>query len=284
MSAFIFIIMNPIIEYTNFRKFMRDFYEEKKLRHAFSWREFSKSAGFSSSSYMKVVCDGKSKLSKVGVERTGQAMGLVGFEMDYFRAMVKFGQEETDAKKKAAFEEMRAIAKMHKVRVINSDLFDFYESWQNPTLRELAPMMPGATPGELAKKCCNEISAEEVKNSLNFLAKNDFLKKIGDNTFEQTAKSIVGNPESTQLALRDMHREMAGLAAASLDLPRNERNFTGVTMGISKDSYERIVKVMNDCLRQVVAIANEDTNIDQVYRMNLQLFPLTHSVKENDDV
>lgn len=276
--------MNPIIEYTNFRKFMRDFYEEKKLRHTFSWREFSKSAGFSSSSYMKVVCDGKSKLSKVGVERTGQAMGLVGFEMDYFRAMVKFGQEETDAKKKAAFEEMRAIAKMHKVRVINSDLFDFYESWQNPTLRELAPMMPGATPGELAKKCCNEISAEEVKNSLNFLAKNDFLKKIGDNTFEQTAKSIVGNPESTQLALRDMHREMAGLAAASLDLPRSERNFTGVTMGVSKDSYERIVKVMNDCLRQVVAIANEDTNIDQVYRMNLQLFPLTHSVKENDDV
>lgn len=284
MSAFIFIIMKPIIEYTNFRKFMRDFYEEKKLRHTFSWREFSKSAGFSSSSYMKVVCDGKSKLSKVGVERTGQAMGLVGFEMDYFRAMVKFGQEETDVKKKAAFEEMRAIAKMHKARVINSDLFDFYESWQNPTLRELAPMMPGATPGELAKKCCNEISAEEVKNSLNFLAKNDFLKKIGDNTFEQTAKSIVGNPESTRLALRDMHREMAGLAAASLDLPRSERNFTGVTMGVSKDSYERIVKVMNDCLRQVVAIANEDTNIDQVYRMNLQLFPLTHSVKENDNV
>lgn len=284
MSAFIFIVMKPIIEYTNFRKFMRNFYEEKKLRHTFSWREFSKSAGFSSSSYMKVVCDGKSKLSKVGVERTGQAMGLVGFEMDYFRAMVKFGQEETDVKKKAAFEEMRAIAKMHKARVINSDLFDFYESWQNPTLRELAPMMPGATPGELAKKCCNEISAEEVKNSLNFLAKNDFLKKIGDNTFEQTAKSIVGNPESTQLALRDMHREMAGLAAASLDLPRSERNFTGVTMGVSKDSYERIVKVMNDCLRQVVAIANEDTNIDQVYRMNLQLFPLTHSVKENDDV
>lgn len=283
MSAFIFIVMKPIIEYTNFRKFMRDFYEEKKLRHTFSWREFSKSAGFSSSSYMKVVCDGKSKLSKVGVERTGQAMGLVGFEMDYFRAMVKFGQEETDVKKKAAFEEMRAIAKMHKARVINSDLFDFYESWQNPTLRELAPMMPGATPGELAKKCCNEISAEEVKNSLNFLAKNDFLKKVDDNTFEQTAKSIVGNPESTRLALRDMHREMAGLAAASLDLPRTERNFTGVTMGVSKDSYERIVKVMNDCLRQVVAIANEDTNIDQVYRMNLQLFPLTHSVKENEN-
>lgn len=275
--------MKPIIEYTDFRKYMRDFYDDRKLRHAFSWREFSKIAGFSSCSYMKVVCDGKSKLSKIGVERTGQAMGLIGFEMDYFRALVKFGQEETDEKKKAAFEEMRAIAKIHKVRVINSELFDFYESWKNATIRELAPMMPGATPGELAKKCYNEISAEEVKNALAFLTKNDFLKKTGESSFEQTAKSIVGNPEATRLALRDMHREMANLAAPALELPRNERNFTGVTMGISKDSYERIVKVLDECMRQVVAIANEDKDIDQVYRLNMQLFPLTRNAKENDD-
>lgn len=284
MSAFIFIVMKPIIEYTDFRKFMQDFYEDRKLRHAFSWREFSKLAGFSSCSYMKVVCDGKSKLSKIGVERTGQAMGLVGYEMEYFRAMVKFGQEESDEKKKAAYEEMLAIAKVNKVRVLDSDVFDFYGSWKNPVIRELAPMMPGATPGELAKKCYPKVSAEDVKNALGFLVKNEFLKRAGENTFEQTEKSVVGNPEATRLALRDMHREMAGLAGASLDLPRNERNFTGVTMGVSKDSYDRIVKVLDDCLRQVVAIANEDKNIDQVYRMNLQLFPLTRSAKENENV
>lgn len=276
--------MKPIIEYTDFRKFMQDFYEDRKLRHAFSWREFSKLAGFSSCSYMKVVCDGKSKLSKIGVERTGQAMGLVGYEMEYFRAMVKFGQEESDEKKKAAYEEMLAIAKVNKVRVLDSDVFDFYGSWKNPAIRELAPMMPGATPGELAKKCYPEVSAEDVRNALGFLVKNDFLKKAGENTFEQTEKSVVGNPEATRLALRDMHREMAGLAGASLDLPRNERNFTGVTMGISKVSYDRIVKVLDDCLRQVVAIANEDRNIDQVYRLNLQLFPLTRNAKENENV
>ena len=91
--------MKAIIEYSDFRQYMRDFYEERKLRHVFSWREFSKAAGFTSSSYMKVVCDGKSNLSRIGVERTGQAMGLVGFEMDYFRAMVNFGQETDEAKK-----------------------------------------------------------------------------------------------------------------------------------------------------------------------------------------
>ncbi len=275
--------MKAIIEYSDFRKYMRDFYEERKLRHVFSWREFSKAAGFTSSSYMKVVCDGKSNLSRIGVERTGQAMGLVGFEMDYFRAMVNFGQETDETKKKAAYEEMLAIAKIHKVRVIEGELFKFYETWKNPVLRELAPLMPGATPGEIAKKCYMDISANDVKETLDFLTKAGFIKKTGENTFVQTETSIKGSPEATKLAIRDMHREMAKIAASSLDLAKTERNFSGVTMGISKDSYEQIVKELDECRRKIISIAAGDKNIDQVYRLNLQLFPLTRKVKENGD-
>ena len=275
--------MKAIIEYSDFRKYMRDFYEERKLRHVFSWREFSKAAGFTSSSYMKVVCDGKSNLSRIGVERTGQAMGLVGFEMDYFRAMVNFGQETDETKKKAAYEEMLSIAKIHKVRVIEGELFKFYETWKNPVLRELAPLMPGATPGEIAKKCYMDISANDVKETLDFLTKAGFIKKTGENTFVQTETSIKGSPEATKLAIRDMHREMAKIAASSLDLAKTERNFSGVTMGISKDSYEQILKELDECRRKIISIAAGDKNIDQVYRLNLQLFPLTRKVKENGD-
>jgi uncharacterized protein (TIGR02147 family) len=275
--------MKAIIEYSDFRKYMRDFYEERKLRHVFSWREFSKAAGFTSSSYMKVVCDGKSNLSRIGIERTGQAMGLVGFEMDYFRAMVNFGQETDETKKKAAYEEMLSIAKIHKVRVIEGELFKFYETWKNPVLRELAPLMPGATPGEIAKKCYMDISANDVKETLDFLTKAGFIKKTGENTFVQTETSIKGSPEATKLAIRDMHREMAKIAASSLDLAKTERNFSGVTMGISKDSYEQIVKELDECRRKIISIAAGDKNIDQVYRLNLQLFPLTRKVKENGD-
>ncbi|MBR3851071.1 MAG: TIGR02147 family protein [Fibrobacter sp.] len=272
--------MKPIVEYSDFRQYMLDYYEERKRRSVFSWREFSKIAGFTSSSYMKVVCDGKSKLSRIGVERTGAAMGLVGFEMEYFRAMVEFGQATTEEKKKAAYENMLAIAKVHKVRVLEGDLFEFYDSWQNPVVRELAPLMPGATPGEIAKKCYPEISAAEVQQSLNFLTKAGLLKKAGDSAFVQAETSITGTPDATRLALRGMHRQMSKLATPALDLPVEQRNFSGVTMGVSRESYERIVKVLDECRRQIIAIAADDKNIDQVYRLNLQLFPLTKNVKE----
>ena len=274
--------MKPIIDYIDFRQYMLDYYEDRKRRSAFSWREFSKITGFSSSSYMKVVCDGKSKLSRLGVERVADAMGLTGFEKEFFRAMVKYGQAEDEGAKKSAYESMLAIAKDHKVRVLQGDLFEFYDSWRNPVIRELAPLMPGATPGEIAKKCYPEITAAEVRQSLDFLSRTGLLKKSIDGQLEQAETSVTGTPDATRLALRGMHRQMSKLATPALDLPREERNFSGVTMGISKDTYERIVKELDECRRKVIAIASEDKNIDQVYRLNLQLFPLTRNVKEDN--
>lgn len=273
--------MKPIIEYSDFRQFLLDYYEERKRSSAFSWREFSKIAGFTSSSYMKVVCDGKSKLSKIGVERVAAAMGLTGFEQDYFRAMVKFGQAASEETKKAAYKDMLAIAKVHKVRVLEGDLFAYYDTWRNPMMRELAPLMPGATPGEMAKMCYAETSAQEVRESLDFLTKTGLLKKGKDGSFAQSETSVSGTPDATRLALRGMHRQMAQLAAPALELPTGERNFSGVTMGVSKNTYDRIVGMIDEFRRKIIAIAAEDKDIDQVYRLNLQLFPLTKSVKES---
>ena len=272
-------MMKPIIEYTDFRKFMRDYYEERKRCSAFSWREFSKIAGFSSPSYMKVVCDGKSKLSRIGVERTGAAMGLAGFEMDYFRAMVKFGQAEVESKKVAAYEEMLSIAKVYKVRVLEGDLFEFYDTWRNPVLRELAPLMPGATPGELAKMCYPEVSAQEVQESLAFLTKAGLLKKT-EGKLVQSETSVKGSNDATRLAMRGMHRMMSQLATPALELPVEERNFSGVTMGLSRESYSKIENLLDEFRRKIIAVAAEEKNVEQVYRLNLQLFPLTKNVKE----
>jgi uncharacterized protein (TIGR02147 family) len=275
-------MMKPIIEYTDFRKFMRDFYEERKRCSAFSWREFSKIAGFSSPSYMKVVCDGNSKLSRIGVERTGAAMGLAGFEMDYFRAMVKFGQADVESKKVAAYEEMLSIAKVYKVRVLEGDLFEFYDTWRNPVLRELAPLMPGATPGELAKMCYPEVSAQEVQESLAFLTKAGLLKKT-EGKLVQSETSVKGSNDATRLAMRGMHRMMSQLATPALELPVEERNFSGVTMGLSRESYSKIENLLDEFRRKIIAIAAEEKNVERVYRLNLQLFPLTKNVKEREN-
>ena len=55
--------MKLITEYQNYREFMLDYYEERKRTSVFSWREFSRLAGLTSSYYIQLVCNGKSRLS-----------------------------------------------------------------------------------------------------------------------------------------------------------------------------------------------------------------------------
>ena len=167
--------------------------------------------------------------------------------------------------------------------VLSGDLFEYYDSWRNPVLRELAPLMPGATPGEIAKKIYVETSAQEVRESLDFLTKTGLLKKKDDGTLVQSESSVKGATDATRLALRGMHRQMSELATPALDLPKEERNFSGVTMGVSRESYARIVDVLNECRKKIIAIAGEENNVEQVYRVNLQLFPLTRNLRENEN-
>jgi uncharacterized protein (TIGR02147 family) len=251
--------MKPIIDYIDFRQYMLDYYEDRKRRSAFSWREFSKITGFSSSSYMKVVCDGKSKLSRLGVERVADAMGLTGFEKEFFRAMVKYGQAENEGAKKSAYESMLAIAKDHKVRVLQGDLFEFYDSWRNPVIRELAPLMPGATPGEIAKKCYPEISAAEVRQSLDFLSRTGLLKKSIDGQLEQAETSVIGTPDATRLALRDVNIAAATALQALDPLGREKGLLAGANVvmpNVTDVKYRAQYKLYADkpCLDENAAL------------------------------
>ena len=77
------------------------------------------------------------------------------------------------------------------------------------------------------------------------------------------------------VAARDMQREMGEFAVKALDLPLSERDMSGLTMGLTRCAYEKIRKEIADFRRRIVAIASEDDETEQVYRLNLQLFPLS---------
>ena len=272
--------MKPITEYQDYRKYMRDFYEERKRSSSFSWREFSRLAGFASPNYIQLVCDGKSGLSKNGVEGVANAMGLDGVDRDYFRAMMLFCDAKSDAKKMQAFDEMQKIAKENRLRVVDAEAFKYFESWVNPVIRELAPIMPGAKPLDLAHQCYPVVSAAEVRHSLDFMCHAEFLKKVGEDVYEQTEKVVTGSTDAIPLAMRSMNRQMSKFATEAIDeVPPEKRHIAGVTLGMSESTYQWLVQKLETLRQQVVAMAAKEKEYNKVYRLNLQLFPLTKGME-----
>jgi uncharacterized protein (TIGR02147 family) len=144
--------------------------------------------------------------------------------------------------------------------------------------------MPGAKPLEIARACKPKISAAEVSETLDFLVKANLLKKDKNGNYCQTDKSVsMGSVDAVPVAARDMQRQMGEFAVKALDLPLSERDMSGITMGLTRRAYERIKKELADCRRRIVAIASEEDETEQVYRLNLQLFPLSERIDGHTD-
>ena len=275
--------MKDVFEYTGYRQYIADFYAERKVKSAFTWREFARMAGFSSSVHLKYVSEGRFNLGEDAVERVAKAMGLSGNRLEYFRAMVEFDHAVTDNIKKEIFDRMLSIAKQSNAKVIEGDAFRYFDSWKNPVLRELAPAMPGAKPLALAKACRPKVTAAEVSESLNFLVKANLLKKDANGNYVQTDKFVTTGPmEAAPVAIRGLHRQMGEIALGTIEgVPQNERHFSGVTLGITRNAYDKIVAELDACRRKIIEIATAEDETDEVYRLNLQFFPMTNKQSLN---
>ena len=270
--------MKDVLEYTSYRQYIADYYADRKAKSAFTWPEFAQAAGFSSPVYLKYVSEGRFNLSDAAVERVAKAMHLADYEQEYFAEMVKFDHAKKDADKKAIFKKMLSIAEAHKTKILEGDAFRFFEDWKNPVIRELAPSMPGAKPLALAHACRPEITAAEISNTLKFLLKAGLLKKDENGNYVQTEKSVTtGDMDVTPVAVRGMHRQMGEFALEAIEgVAQDKRHFSGITLGITHDAYEEIVEEIAECRKRIIAIATKNAATDEVYRLNMQFFPMTN--------
>lgn len=271
--------MKSVFEYRNYREYIRDFYESRKRCSAFTWREFAKLAGFSSSGFLKLVCDGKTRLSKVAVEKVVPALGLFGAQAEYFRLMVAFCDSARPEVRNSSFEKMMKIAQENRVEFLEAKSFAYFSSWANPVLRELAPIMPGATPLEMGHTLVPAISAAEARESLELQESLGLLAKDECGNYHQTSEGVSSTREVVSATVVNMQKQYAQLAAEALErYSREYRHVSGMTMGLDREAYERLAAELDAFRKKVAEIVSNVKSYDRVYRMNLQLFPLSKKV------
>ena len=170
------------------------------------------------------------------------------------------------------------------VCVLGAEAFDYYRSWVNPVVRELAPMMPGAKPSDIAKMCIPEVTAGEVRNSLELMVRANLLERNPDGAYVQMNKGLTGDPALVSASMKAMQKQVAQLAADALDnVPAEERDISGFTLGISENTYRRLVEEIAAFRKRVKEIVSEDEGCSRVYRLNLQLFPLSEKLKNENE-
>ena len=189
------MMMKSILQYKDYRKYIRDYYTWEKKRSSFSWREFSRRAKFTSPNFLKLVSEGKSKLSTPSAERVADAMDLAGFEKSFFQNLVIYNQSKDTKKGKVAHEKLQVIAKENAVRKMGVGYQNFYSTWLHAVVRELACATEKPSVESIAKRCRLVVSPAEVADSIGYLLRSGLLKSNGRGGYRQTEKIVEGDEQ-----------------------------------------------------------------------------------------
>jgi uncharacterized protein (TIGR02147 family) len=279
--------MESILAYTDYRKFLFDYYEHHKaLNPAFSYQMLSNKAGFSNRGFLHNVITGSKNLSKSSVVKISQALHLKPMESDYFENLVSFNQAKNLSERNYFFEKINAIKSNKQgsaaMRETRKDQYEFYAAWYLSVIRSLIDMYGFRDDyRKLAKDVFPAIKPKEAKKAVQLLEKLGMIKKQKDGLYKVSEKIITAGKEIVQLGLQNFHLQTLELAKKALqDLPKEKRNISGLTLGISANTYNAMCKEIEAFQARLLAMAEADTEAVNVYQLNFHFFPVSNIRQE----
>jgi uncharacterized protein (TIGR02147 family) len=159
--------MPDIFQYSDYRKFLHDWYTEKKSANpSFSYRLIAQQVGYSSPGYLHMVISGKSGISLSRGMQFAAYMKLKKREMEYFQYMILFGEAKTDEEKRKHFDKMRSF-KEASVYTLNVSQYKYYEKWYHSVIRALLDNIDFKDQyKEIGSLLLPAISAQEAEESI----------------------------------------------------------------------------------------------------------------------
>lgn len=276
--------MNPnesIIEYTDYRKFLRDYYESrKKITRHFSYQMIAEGAGLSSASFVRMVIEGEKGLTKESIARFARSLKLNKKASEYFEYIVFFSQAKNIEIKEQYLKKIDRFRKRNRPELLLPGEYDYLKNWLHAVVRE-AVELPGFEEDaeKIARRFIVPVAADSVRKSIGFLLEHGFLARNQRGALIKKEKTIstVEVPRNEELVLiaKKYHLQMLELAGrALLELPRQERSVTNTTLSMSEKSYELALKRIETLRYELLELAASDNDADRVYQLNINVFPL----------
>lgn len=267
-----------LFHYLDYRKFLRDFYQNaKKKRAGFSFRSFSRKAGFGSSNFYKLVMDGDRNLTEESASKFAAALGLNKEEQLFFKNLVLFNQAKSQKEKQAHYQKLLGSRKFGKLKALDKTQFQYCSEWYHAVVRELiAHKKFDGTPEWLAAHIFPPITPAQAKKSLELLEKLGFIKKTASGRWKQTSSLVSTGAEVMSLALFSYHMSMLDLTRQVLEaVPAAKRDISALTLGVDREKIGTIKEKIRRFRREIMEFASTDTHPNEVIQLNIQLFPFT---------
>ena len=267
--------MKPIFEYTDYREWIRDAFEDfKKRKSVVSWRYMAMKLDADPGNLLR-VSQSKIHLSVNLIKPMAEFFGLDEKETAYWTELVHFGRAKTDSEALNHYEKMQMLKGIPLKRLAKKEL-EFYRHWYYNAIRSIIGICKFKDDYEgLAESCTPAITVEQAKEAVQLLYDLNMISTDRDGFWKvnDTFVSTGGNWRSE--AVRSFQKETIRLAGESLERHAPPlRDISTVTMTFNMDDIALIREKIKEFRSELLRLSQEGTGDNTVFQLNVQLFPL----------
>ncbi|MBL7543292.1 MAG: TIGR02147 family protein [Bdellovibrionaceae bacterium] len=242
-------------------EFLKDEFNKRKAKNPnFSLRSFARWLEISPAQISQMM-SGKRPLTLKALEKINKKLDLSPLEKQVLvDTVVKSNSYNEETENQMAF------------RSLSEDQFKVISDWYHVGILGLT-RLPEAKPDPrwIARKL--SISTEEANQALqrlvrlNMLSLSPRFKQIGD------PLKVISNIPSA--AIRRYHKQNLQLASEKIEMIENsKRDFQSLSIPINSKDLPKLKEHIDRFLNQVQKFSDK-SKPDQIYNLNLQLFPIT---------
>ncbi|MBI1861957.1 MAG: TIGR02147 family protein [Deltaproteobacteria bacterium] len=268
-----------LFDYFDYREFLQDYYQfHKKRNPAYSYRLFARKARLGSPNYLKLVVDGKRRITDRTLYQFARGLSLSRDEEKYFRELVLY-QEVSDPDSKE--QHLRSLLKyQEKQRVaipLKAERLKFLLDWHHSVIRELAVTKGFKEDPELiAKRLGKKITPEQAKESLELLLRLNLLFRGPSGRLEQREPLLATSDEVPSHVNRGLHRTYLRKAINSIfSVPISKRELSGLVVAVPSNRLKDVKEEIKEFRKKLNRKYGMEKDPDEVYFIGLYLFPLT---------
>jgi len=270
--------MHRVFEYTNYRKYLRDFYNQKKRENSgFSFRVFARRAGVKSPAHLKLVIEGKRNLSLETVRKFSKGLGLKVREERYFEIMVQFNQAKDPKERAQWLQEMevcRSRTRSRSSRKIHTKLErSLFSHWTFPVVYELSRRVDFEPKAEwITTQTGGRMTRLQASDAFETLVKQGLIQRQENGSYQPVEKKVETVDEVEEHRVRSYHLKMMDLAAEHAEDPLDNREFGFLTVSSSPEKFQKLKHAIKEFIEEAQDLMEVQNGATRTYQMNVQLF------------
>lgn len=267
--------MISVFSFLDYRAFLQSYQESRKAdKDWYSVRYMAGRIDMDPGQLVKVL-QGKLHLPLARLPAISKLCRFDGREEAYFETLVRLGRAKTRGEVQELTERIVALRGV-EVKGLEADQAEYFHNWHHAVVRSLAGIVPFRGGFDaIGEMITPRVSGEKIKESVELLSRLGLLRE-DDKGFWRLAEPHVhpGEKMPAEVVRRFQGQNMR-LAERSLEeIPVDERDISSLTVTLRWSDLPRMREKVSEIRRQIQTLAQDCSEPDGVFQLNIQLFPV----------